>query len=331
MHIRFIRTLLLAGATLFLSTVSFAQVGVAITVAPPELPAYEQPICPGDGYIWTPGYWAWDGEYYWVPGTWVMAPEVGYLWTPGYWGWAGSGFFFNEGYWGLSVGFYGGIDYGFGYFGHGYEGGRWDNGHFFYNSAVNRLDTNAIHNVYNERVNENVNRVSYNGGNGGLNARATSEEEAAARGKHIGPVSAQTQHAWAAHNNPQQRLSANHGAPPTTATPRANLASHPKELPPIERPATSKTGNAKQDQKYQKEQEKVIAKQNQDRQKLQQTQEKEHQQLAKQKAAPERVQQVEQKHQQQTQQMHQAHTQQMQQMQQRQSAGAGGARGGGRR
>ena len=54
-----------------LSTASFAQIGVSVTIAPPELPVYEQPLCPGDGYIWTPGYWAWDGEYYWVPGTWV--------------------------------------------------------------------------------------------------------------------------------------------------------------------------------------------------------------------------------------------------------------------
>jgi len=331
LRVRFVPSLLLAVGTLCLSTASFAQVGVSVTVAPPELPAYEQPMCPGDGYIWTPGYWAWDGEYYWVPGTWVMPPEVGFLWTPGYWGWGGSGFFFNEGYWGLSVGFYGGIDYGFGYFGHGYEGGRWDNGHFFYNTAVNRVDANAIHNVYNTRVNENVNRVSYNGGNGGINARATSEEEAAARGRHTGPVSAQTQHAYSARNNPQQRLSANHGAPPVTATPRANLASHPKDLPPIERPATPKTGNAKQDQNYQKQQDKLVAQQNQDRQKLQRQQDKEHQQLAKQKADPARTQQLEQKHQQQTQQMHQGHTQQTQQMQQRQSSGGGGARGGGRR
>ena len=68
-------------------TVSSAQVGVGISVTfgPPALPVYEQPICPGDGYIWTPGYWAWDpdaGDYYWVPGTWILAPEVGYLWTP---------------------------------------------------------------------------------------------------------------------------------------------------------------------------------------------------------------------------------------------------------
>jgi hypothetical protein len=330
MRIPVLRSLLLAGGMLVLAAGSFAQVGVSVAVAPPELPAYEQPICPGDGYIWTPGYWAWDSDYYWVPGTWVLAPEPGYLWTPGYWGWGGGGFFFNEGYWGLSVGFYGGIDYGFGYFGHGYEGGRWENGHFFYNTAVNRVDANAIHNVYNTRVNESVNRVSYNGGNGGINARATSEEEAAARGKHVGPVAAQTQHAWSAHNDPQQRLSANRGAPPVAATPRASLAAHPKDLPPA-KVSTPNTGNPKQDQKYQKEQEKLVAKQNQDRQKLQQKQDQEHQQLTKQKAAPAKAQQVEQQHQVQTQQLHTQQTQQMQHVQQRQSAGGGGHGGGGHR
>jgi len=195
---------------------------------------------------------------------------------------------------------------------------------------VNRVDANSIHNVYNTRVNETVNRVSYNGGNGGINARATSEEEAAARGKRSGPVSEQTQHAWSAHNNPQQRLSANHGAPPVTATGRAETAVHPKELPPIERAAAPKTGNAKLDQKYQKEQEKTVAQQSQDRQKLQQKQHQEHRQLTKPKAAPGRVQQVEQQHARQTQQLQQRHTQQRQQMQQRQSAGDR-PRGGGRR
>jgi hypothetical protein len=327
-RIRVIRSLLLAVALLFLSTAAFAQVGVSVAIAPPELPVYDQPICPGDGYIWTPGYWAWDGEYYWVPGTWVLAPEVGYLWTPGYWGWGGNGFLFYDGYWGPTVGFYGGIDYGFGYFGHGYDGGRWDHGHFFYNTAVNRVDANAIHNVYNARVNENVNRVSYNGGNGGRNERATPEEETAAHDKHIGPVAAQTQHAWAAHNNPQQRISINHGTPAVAATPRPNLAAHPTELPPVQRPAPPNTGNAKLDQKYQKQQEQVLAKQNQERQQLQQKQDQEHQQLTKQNAAPERTQQVEQQHQQQTQQLAQRHTQQMQQMQQRQQSAGGGSRGG---
>jgi hypothetical protein len=327
----FVRSLLFTGGLLLLSRASFAQVDASITVAPPELPTYEQPMCPGDGYLWTPGYWAWNGEYYWVPGTWIMAPQTGYLWTPGYWGWGGGGYFFNEGYWGLSVGFYGGIDYGFGYFGRGYEGGRWDNGHFFYNTSVNRVDANAMHNVYNTRLEQPSSRVSYNGGTGGISARATPEEEAAARGKRSGPVAAQTQHAYSARNNPQQKLSANHGVPPQTATARANTAVHPSELPPA-RGSTPNTGNAKLDQKYQKQQDQVVAQQTQERQKLQQTQDKEHQQLAKQKAPPARMEQAEQQHVQQTQQMAQRHDQQMQQVQQRQAPPAAGARsGGGRR
>jgi hypothetical protein len=324
-----IRAIVFAAGAILLSTPSFAQVGVSVRIAPPEMPVYEQPMAPGDGYLWTPGYWGWaNDDYYWSPGTWVMPPEVGFLWTPGYWGWGGAGFMFNDGYWGPTVGFYGGIDYGFGYFGNGYEGGRWENGRFFYNTSLNRVDTNQIHNVYNTRVNENVNRVSYNGGSGGINAHASAQEEATARGSHSPAVAAQTQHAWSARNDPQQRFSANHGVPPVTATVRASAASHPKDLAPIER-ATSNTGNAKQDQKNQKEQDKVVAKQTQDRQKLQQKQDNEHQQLAKQKAEPVRSQQLEQQHQQQTQQMQQNHTQQMQQMQQRQSGG-GVAHSGGR-
>src|SRR5580698_3999587 len=38
---------------------SEAGVGVAIASPPPALPVYDQPACPGDGYVWTPGYWAW--------------------------------------------------------------------------------------------------------------------------------------------------------------------------------------------------------------------------------------------------------------------------------
>ncbi len=196
---------------------------------------------------------------------------------------------------------------------------------------MNRVDARSIHNVYNNRVNEPGTRVSFNGGNGGISARASAQEEAAARGNHMGPVGAQTQHAWSAHNDPQQRVSTNHGTPPVAATARPNMATHPKELPPVQ-PAASNTGNQKLDQKYQKQQNTVIAKQNQERQQLQQKQEQQHQQLTQQKAAPAKTQQVEQQHQQQTQQMQQRHTQQIQQVQQRpQPAGGGATRGGGRR
>ncbi len=99
---RTLKTLLLAAGLCALScTVARAEVNFSITVAPPLLPVYEQPLCPTDGYLWTPGYWAYDdGGYYWVEGVWVAPPRVGFLWTPGYWGF-GDGFYaFHTGYWG---------------------------------------------------------------------------------------------------------------------------------------------------------------------------------------------------------------------------------------
>jgi hypothetical protein len=198
------------------------SVGISVGFAPPELPVYEQPICPGDGYIWTPGYWAWDSDaddYYWVPGTWVLVPQVGYLWTPAWWGWGGSAFIFHEGYWGPQVGFYGGINYGYGYFGNGFEGGRWDHDHFFYNRSVSNVNVTEIHNVYNTTiVNRTDVRVSYNGGNGGINARPTREQESYDRERHVAPVAEQTRHVEAARGNPELRATANHGKPPVAAT-----------------------------------------------------------------------------------------------------------------
>jgi hypothetical protein len=216
--------LFFALVMLAVSTPTPAQVSVGISVgfAPPELPVYEQPICPGDGYIWTPGYWAWDSDaddYYWVPGTWVLAPQVGYLWTPAWWGWGGSAFIFHEGYWGPQVGFYGGISYGYGYFGHGFEGGRWDHDHFFYNRSVSNVNVTEIHNVYNTTiVNRTDVRVSYNGGNGGINERPTREQESYDRERHVPPVAEQTRHVEAARGNPEFRATANHGKPPVAAT-----------------------------------------------------------------------------------------------------------------
>jgi len=300
------------------------------------LPVYEQPICPGDGYLWTPGYWAWDdgvSDYYWVPGLWVLAPEPGFLWTPGYWGWGDGGFFFNDGYWGPTVGFYGGIDYGFGYFGTGFGGGRWDNGHFFYNRAVMNIDVTNIHNVYNTTIEHNtVNRVSYNGGQGGLTARPTPGEQAAANERHIPPVSAQTQHVQTARSDPQSRASVNHGNPPTKAisgrgeegarpggepgresgaAAGSHPATHASELQPVTRPAPVSSGDAKADAKFQKQQDKLIAKQNKEQQKLQQQQEAEHQK----KVNDAQHQQMEQQHQQQTQQLQQRHASEMQDLQ----------------
>ncbi len=146
-------------------TSSFAQIGISVGIAPPPIPIYQQPYPPAAGYIWTPGYWAYDSDYYWVPGVWVPPPRVGFLWTPGYWGYNGSNYFFNEGYWGPTVGFYGGINYGYGYGGQGYYGGRWVGNTFRYNTAVTRVNTSVIHNTYVNKqvVNNTGSRASFNG------------------------------------------------------------------------------------------------------------------------------------------------------------------------
>jgi WXXGXW repeat (2 copies) len=222
-------TTALAFALLLTSPASRAEVGigVSINIAPPELPVYEQPPVPGPGYLWTPGYWAWgEGDYYWVPGTWVEAPEPGYLWTPGYWGWNDGVYIWNGGYWGPHIGFYGGVNYGYGYIGHGYEGGYWERGEFRYNRAYNNIGGDVhITNVYNRTViiNNPDNRVSFNGGHGGIQARPGSNELAAEHDHHLTPVPAQIQHQDGARGNPELRASQNHGNPPIAATAHAGV------------------------------------------------------------------------------------------------------------
>jgi hypothetical protein len=337
-----------------------AQVAVGITVgfAPPALPVYEQPVCPAPDYIWTPGYWAWDADfndYYWVPGTWVLAPEVGLLWTPPWWGWNGTAFAFNDGFWGPTVGFYGGVAYGFGYFGVGFEGGYWQSGHFFYNQSVVNVNVTEIHNVYTKTVvnSTTVNHVSYNGGEGGINARPTAQDEEVDRQQHVAPTAEQTQQIQAARSNPELRASNNQGKPRIAATSRpgdfsgshvseaksagapyhppaghpagagaepahANTAVHPSDLPNNRAPAPN-TGNAKLDKKYQKQQDKLYTQQEKESQQLQKQQDQEHLQADNDKADAAARQQMEQKHQQQTQEMQQRHAQEQQQLQARQT------------
>jgi hypothetical protein len=217
---------LLLALTLFAlavtSSTASAQVVVSVRIAPPPLLVYTQPVCPGEGYIWTPGYWAYsdEGGYYWVPGTWVEAPEVGYLWTPGYWGWNDGVYLWNAGYWGPEVGFYGGINYGFGYIGSGYEGGYWRDRHFYYNSRVNNVNVNVVHNVYQKTVVVHESHASYNGGRGGISARPTAAQERFAHEQHTPPTAVQKQHVSAARADRNQFASVNHGHPAVVATPR---------------------------------------------------------------------------------------------------------------
>jgi hypothetical protein len=212
-----------------------AAPGVAVeltaTEPPPPLPDYEQPPCPDDGYLWTPGYWHYGyAGYYWVPGTWVQPPQVGVLWTPGYWGFAAGVYGFHAGYWGPHIGFYGGVNYGFGYGGVGFVGGRWQGNHYAYNTAVNNVsNTTTIHNTYNQTVvnNVTVNKVSYNGGAGGVTAAPTAQEKAAAQETHIPPTAAQSAHVQQAAKNPALAAKANGGHPAIAATAKPGAFSGP--------------------------------------------------------------------------------------------------------
>jgi hypothetical protein len=225
------RLLLVALALLAIPAASQAQiaVGISVHIGPPALPVYVQPVCPAPGYIWTPGYWAYGEDgYYWVPGTWVMAPAVGLLWTPGYWGWGGGAYLWHAGYWGPHVGFYGGINYGFGYGGVGFVGGEWRGREFSYNRSVTNVNVTVVHNTYNRTVvnnNTTINRTSFNGGSGGTTAQPTAGEQAAAREQHVQPTSAQTQHEHTASTNRAQLASVNHGQPTVAASAKPGVFS----------------------------------------------------------------------------------------------------------
>ncbi len=215
---------LVSSAALIAPKAAIAQVAidVAVPIAPPDLPDYDQPPLPADGYVWEPGYWAWDPEandYYWVPGVWVQPPEAGLLWTPGYWGWNGSAYSYNAGYWGPTVGYYGGIDYGYGYDGEGYVGGRWDHGAFFYNRAANNIGNVHVVNVYNTPVvkHAEARRTSFNGGAGGASGKPTEAQIAAAKQAHVPATAAQIQHQQAARSIRDAHFSANKGRPAVTA------------------------------------------------------------------------------------------------------------------
>ena len=187
------------------------------------LPVYAQPVAPGPGYIWAPGYWGWSGDdYYWVPGTWVIAPQPGFLWTPGWWGFSTGFYRWHPGYWGPTVGFYGGINYGFGYPGTGYYGGYWRGREFYYNRAVNNINVTNVRYVYNQPVTRNVSvtRVAYNGGPGGVQVQPTQAQLAAERQPHVAATSVQVQHQQAAQRDPAQFVARNQGRPAVVATPK---------------------------------------------------------------------------------------------------------------
>ena len=221
----YLLAMLLGCTALSAPTASFAQVAVdaTITLAPPALPDYAQPPMPMAGYVWTPGWWQYGSDgYYWVPGTWVQPPAIGLLWTPGYWAWNNGRYYWNAPYWASQVGYYGGINYGYGYSGNGYSGGRWNRGQFEYNRTVNNFGNTRVSNAYSQSVVNTTpfNHVSFNGGNGGVSAQPDAQQLAFAHAQHTAPLAVQMQHIQAAGANRAMLAVQNQGRPSVAATSR---------------------------------------------------------------------------------------------------------------
>ena len=214
------KVLLTSAVAFFMLTARAQDIGISITakMAPPPIPVYVQPPCPVDGYIWTPGYWAFNvdmGDYYWVPGVWVAPPAPDLLWTPPYWGFVNGIYGFHRGYWGVRVGYYGGINYGFGYTGVGFVGGRWAGNTFQYNTAVVNVDKTVVRNVYVDKTvvkNATVNRASFNG-EGGVAVKPTKEETNAMKQDRKEATKEQETHVDNARKDNDQFVSRNHGNP----------------------------------------------------------------------------------------------------------------------
>jgi len=236
---RSLRLMLLAFAISLIPASSYAGVFVSVNFGPPVLPIYVQPPCPQPGLMWTPGYWSYGPDgYYWVPGAWVPAPYVGALWTPGYWGWGSGLYVFHPGYWGRHVGYYGGVNYGFGYMGIGFAGGEWRGGGFAYNTDVVRVDRTVIHNTYidhtvvvrNTIVNDR--HVAYSGGPGGINHPMSAQERTYTNEPHVAATSFQTHHEQTARTDKTAYFNNNHGRPANVAVSRPLQAeNHPAPQP----------------------------------------------------------------------------------------------------
>jgi len=188
--------------------------------------------------MWTPGYWAYgDDGYYWVPGAWVPAPYVGALWTPGYWGWGGGRYIFHDGYWGPHIGYYGGVNYGFGYGGIGFAGGIWRGGFFSYNTAVMHVGIGGAwgsrvyvdHAVVERGFVARDSHVAFSGGPGGIRHEPSPEERVAEHDQHRGPSDVQQHHIEAARADRTSYVKNNGGHPNNLAVARPMGASHGNE------------------------------------------------------------------------------------------------------
>jgi len=71
---------------------------INLSVAPPAAQVEAVPAIPA-GYLWTPGFWVWNGaQHNWVPGR-LLAERAGYHWQPNRWEERNHKYYRIAGYW----------------------------------------------------------------------------------------------------------------------------------------------------------------------------------------------------------------------------------------
>jgi len=89
---------LLFSVLLAAGTAVQAQVSWSITIGPPP-PIYEAVPMLSPGYVWAPGYWAWNNDrHIWVHGR-SIVQRSGYRWEPDRWEQRGDGYYRQPGNW----------------------------------------------------------------------------------------------------------------------------------------------------------------------------------------------------------------------------------------
>jgi WXXGXW repeat (2 copies) len=77
-----------------------SQIHVYIGRTPPPLRYEARPAMPGQGYIWTEGYWGvQNGRYVWVRGNWQRPPYDGAYYSHPHYDHYQQGWQFHEGHW----------------------------------------------------------------------------------------------------------------------------------------------------------------------------------------------------------------------------------------
>jgi hypothetical protein len=89
---------LLAASAAIGSQLAAARVDVDVVIAPPAA-RYEAVPAPRHGYVWAPGYWAWNGrKHEWRSGRW-MKERHGEHWVAQNWEHRGDRWYFHDGHW----------------------------------------------------------------------------------------------------------------------------------------------------------------------------------------------------------------------------------------